>query len=154
MFLLAAQVWNPHTSLYGGSTLVQLGETSTLLRLGCRQLMGYLISKFWTKSSAESVSLLHWPTLESCQIFLHVPFLYDILHKRYSSLSFNSFYNFKSSSTRQHPLYIVPLQSTINAYPYSFFCQYSIYLELYTILHTVPHQGRVLSKGSKNLSFS
>ena len=32
------------------------------------------------------------------KFFFVYPFLYDILHKRYFSLSFNSFYNFKSSS--------------------------------------------------------
>ena len=34
-----------------------------------------------------------------------------------------------------------------------FFCQYSIYLEFYTTLHIVPHQGRVLLEGFESLSF-
>jgi len=34
----------------------------------------------------------------SSNFSLCISFLYDILHERYSSLSFNSFYNFKSSS--------------------------------------------------------
>ena len=76
-----------------------------------------------------------WPTLE-CQtrrIYLCVAFLYDILHKRYSSLHFDSFYKFKFSCTRQHSLCIVPLQATINAYQYSFFVNTPF------IWNSVPH---------------
>jgi len=93
-------------------------------------------------------------SLETRRVFLCISsFLYDILQKRYSSLCFSSFYVFNSSSTRQHSLCIVPLQSIINAYRYSFFCQCSIYLELDTTLYIVPHQSRLLSEGSQNLPF-
>jgi len=91
------------------------------------------ISKFWTKSSEECISLLQWPSLETRRVFLCVSFLYDILHKRYSSLSFSSFYVFNSSSTRQHSLFIVPLQSTINTYRYSFFINAPF------IWNSIPH---------------
>ena len=67
-------------------------------------------------------------------------FLYDTLHKRYSSLSFSSFYDFNSSRTRQHSLCIVPLQSTINAYRYSFFVNAPF------IWNSIPHCILFLTK--------
>jgi len=69
-------------------------------------------------------------------------------------MSFNSFYNFKSSSTRQHPLCIVPLWCIGIYYVLLFLLILHLqYLEFYSTLHIVPHQGRVVSKGSKNLFF-
>ena len=113
----AAQVWNPHTTK--NMTAIE----SVQWRAACWATGSQWNPDFksWTKSSADCMSSLKWPTSETRRIYLCVTFLYDILHKRYSSLHFDSFYKFKSFCTRQHSLCIVPLQATINAYWYSLF---------------------------------
>ena len=45
--------------------------------------------------------------------------LYDILHKRYP-LHFSHYYTLSEASTRKHALALLPTQSSINAYQYSF----------------------------------
>jgi len=102
--------------------------------------------KSWTKSSADCMSSLKWPTLETRCIYLCVAILYDILHKRYSSLCFDSYYKFKSSCTRQHSLCFVPLQATINAYRYSFFVNTPFIWNsvLHSILQLQHHNSKIV----------
>jgi len=87
----AAQVWNPYTRRNINAIEV-VQHRAACWAAGSRWDP---ISKFWTKSSEECISLLQWPSLETCHVFLCVSFLYEILHKRYSSLSFSSFLRFR-----------------------------------------------------------
>ena len=131
----AAQVWNPHTTK-------NITAIESVQRRAAHWAAGSQWNpdlKSWTKSSADCMSSLKWPTLET-RIYLCVAFLYDILHKRYSSLRFDSFYKFKSSCTRQHSLCIAPLQATINVYRYSFFVNTPF------IWNSVPHSILCITK--------
>ena len=47
--------------------------------------------------------------------------MYDILHGRYDSLKLSDYCKFNTSCTRAHSMTLVPPQSTINSYRFSFF---------------------------------
>ena len=47
--------------------------------------------------------------------------MYDIVHGRYNLLNFSDYCSFNLSCTRAHSLSLIPPQSTINSYRYSFF---------------------------------
>ena len=73
----------------------------------------------WSKSSDNCFDALCWPTLGSRLDYLSPSMLYDILNKRTSLVYHN--YSHKNSFNRAHELSIVPLQSSINCFRYSFF---------------------------------
>ena len=75
----------------------------------------------WSKSSDDCLHELYWPTLSSHRNYLSVSMMYDILHGRYNSLNFSDYCSFNSSCTCAHSLSLIPPQSTINSYGYSFF---------------------------------
>jgi len=79
------------------------------------------LHKCWNKSSDVCLQELGWPSLLLRRNYQCVATLYDILHGRYDSLKLSHFCSFNSSCTRAHPLSLVPRQSTINSYRYSFF---------------------------------
>ena len=75
-------------------------------------------SRRWNKSSDDCVDMLHW--LIDRRNYLSASTLYDIFNKR-TSLNFSDYYHHNTSATRAHNLTIVPLQSTINSYRFSYF---------------------------------
>ena len=111
----ACQVWNPHTAQ----------DKSVLEAVQCRAAKWACGSRWdpssrrWNKSSGECLDTLHWPTLTQHHNYLSVSTLGDIFHKR-TSLTFSNYYCFSASCTRAHELCVVPLQSSINCYRYSF----------------------------------
>ena len=50
-------------------------------------------------------------------------------HGRYDSLKLSDYCKFNTSCTRAHSMTLVPPQSTINSYRFSFFCEHSIFME-------------------------
>ena len=98
-------------------------------------------SRRWNKSSGECLDTLHWPTLTQRRNYLSVSTLGDIFHKR-TSFKFLDYYCFNASCTRAHELCVVPLQSSINCYRYSYlltqlFCG-TVYLPIYSIWTQLP----------------
>jgi len=79
------------------------------------------VHKCWNKFSDACLQKLCWPSLSLRRNYLRVATLYDILHGRYDSLKLSHFCVFNLSCTRAHPLSVVPRQSTINSFRYSFF---------------------------------
>ena len=112
----ACQVWNPHTAR-DKSVLEAVQRRAAKWACGSRWDPS---SRKWNKSSGECLDTLHWPTLTQRRNYLSVSTLGDIFHKR-TSLKFSDYYCFNASCTRAHELCVVPLQSTINCYRYSFF---------------------------------
>ena len=110
------QVWSPHTAQ----------DKAVLEVVQCRVAKWACGSRWdpssrrWNKSSDECLDTLHWPTLTHCRNYLSVSTLGEIFHKR-TSLTFLDYYCFNTSCTRAHKLCVVPLQSSINCYQYSFF---------------------------------
>ena len=109
------QMWNPHTAR-DKSVLEAVQHRAAKCVCGSRWDPS---SRRWNKSSGECLDTLHWPTLTQRRNYLSVSTLSDIFHKR-TSLKFSNYYSFNASCTRAHELCVVPLQSTINCYWYSF----------------------------------
>ena len=128
----ACQVWNPHTAR-DKSVLEAVQRRAAKWACGSRWDPS---SRRWNKSSGECLDTLHWPTLTQRRNYLSVSTLGDIFHKR-TSLKFSDYYCFNASCTRAHELCVVPLQSTINCYWYSFFVNAAfcgtVYLPIYLI---------------------
>ena len=112
----ACQVGNPHTAL-DKSVLEAIQRCAAKWACGSRWDSS---SRRWNKSSVECLVTLHWPTLTQRRNYLSVSTLGDIFHKR-TSLTFSDYYCFNASCTRAHELCVVPLQSSINCYRFSFF---------------------------------
>ena len=125
----ACQVWNPHTAR-DKSVLEAVQRRAAKWACGSRWDPS---SRRWNKSSGECLDTLHWPTLTQRRNYLSVSTLGDIFHKR-TSLTFSDYYCFNASCIRAHELCVVPLQSSINCYWYSFFlfCG-TVYLSIYSI---------------------
>ena len=115
------QVWNPH----------QRGNIDLLERVQRRAAHWTCGSQWspvplsWTRSSEACLGDLLWPTLHLRRQYLSIVTLYDILHKRFPSLNFTDYCTLSGTCTRKHALTILPSQSTINAYRYSFFVNIS-----------------------------
>jgi len=110
------QLWNPFTHKD-----IQLLET--IQRCAARWVCGsrWDPSVFcWSKSSDQCLHQLGWPSLGLRREYLLVNLLDDIIHNKIA-IKLSDFCSFVSSCTRQHPLSIFPLQSTINCLRYSFF---------------------------------
>ena len=110
------KVWNPY----------QLGNISMLERIQRRAARWSCGSRWnpitlsWSKSLEVCLRELLWPTLQLRQQYFSILTLYDILHKR-CPLNFSHYCTLSRTSTRTHSLALVPTQSFINAYRYSFF---------------------------------
>jgi len=74
----------------------------------------------YNKSSSECADMLHWCTLPACRNYWCVSTLHDIFSYR-TSLNFSDYYFLNNFSMRSQNLIIVPLQSTIKSYRFSFF---------------------------------
>ena len=113
----ACTVWNPHTAA-DKATLESVQRHAA--RWACESRWSPM-QNGWSKSSDDCLHELHWPTLSSRRNYLSVFMMYDILYGRYNSLNFSDYCSFNSSCTRAHSLSLIPPQSTINSYRYSFF---------------------------------
>ena len=112
----ACQVWSPHTAH-------DIGLLEAVQRHAAKWACGNRwnpLSRGWNKSSDDCLDVLCWPTLGSRRDYLSLSMLYDILNKR-SSLVYYNYFHKNTNFTRAHELSIVPLQSSINCYRYSFF---------------------------------
>ena len=114
------QVWNPHQR-----TNIDLLE-KVQRRAACWSCGSQWnpSSLSWSKSSDICLKELLWPTLLLRRQYLSIIALYDILHKLYP-LKFSDYCKLSATCTRKHALTILPTQSTINAYRYSFFVNIS-----------------------------
>jgi len=110
------QLWNPFTTRN-----IQLLE-----QVQCRAARWVCSSRWdpfvstWSKLSDQCLDELGWPSLKSRRDYLSVSLLYDIIHNKVA-INLNNFCSFVSSCTRHHSLCIVPLQTTINSFRFSFF---------------------------------
>ena len=112
----ACKVWSPHTA-HDISLLVAVQRRAARWACGSRWNP---LTRRWNKSSDDCLDALCWPTLGSRQDYLSLSMLYDILNKR-SSLVYYNYFHKNTNFTGAHELSIVPLQSSINCYQYSFF---------------------------------
>ena len=113
----ACTVWSPHTAA-DKSTLESVQRRAARWVCGSRWMPS---RGCWNKSSDACLQELHWPSLLMRRSYLSVAMMYDILHSRYDSLKLSDYCVFNSSCTRANPLSLVPRQSTINSFRYSFF---------------------------------
>ena len=74
----------------------------------------------WTKSSSECLGELEWPPLELKCNYMCAVLLYAILYN-FTLINFSDYFQLNDSPTHSHPLTILPLLSSINAFCYSFF---------------------------------
>ena len=74
----------------------------------------------WTKSGSEYLNELRWPSLKLRCNYMCVVLLYAILNN-FTPVKFSDYFQLNDFSTRSHPLTILPLPSSINAFRYSFF---------------------------------
>ena len=111
----ACQVWSPHTA---HDICLFEAVQRRAARWACGSQWNPL-SRGWSKSSDDCLDALCWPTIGSHRDYLLLSVLYDIPNKRTSLFYCDYFHN--TSFTRAHELAIVPLQSSINCYQYSFF---------------------------------
>ena len=101
------------------------------------------VQKQWSKSSDVCLQELHWPTLSSRRNYLSVTMMYDILHGQYDSLKLSDYCKFNTSCTRAHSMILVPPQSTINSYRFSFFVNTAF------LWNTVPYDSYSISQCTK-----
>lgn len=88
----ASQVWNPHTQK-NISQLEAIQLCAACWICGSR----FNHSNFkWSKSSSQCRSDLNWPKLSTCQNFLSIPTVHDILHKCIA-LRFSDYFTYSSS---------------------------------------------------------
>ena len=99
----------------------------------------HVSAKARSKSSDVCLQELHWPTLSSRRNYLSVTMMYDILHGRYDSLKLSDYCKSNTSCTRAHSMTLVPPQSTINSYQFSFFVNTTF------LWNTVPYDVVSLS---------
>ena len=115
-------MWSPHT----------FRDILVLEAVQCRAAKWACESQWdpsnrrWTKSSDDCLNALQWPTLTQRRNYLSVSMLNDIFHER-TSLTFSDYYRKNVSCTRAHEQSVMPLQSTINSYRYSFFVNVVFY---------------------------
>ena len=113
----ACQVWNPH--------LVK--DIQILEAIQKRAARWTAHAKWnrdtytWSKTTEACLQELRWPSLANRRDYLCISFLFDLLHQRYT-LSFNSYCSFKTITyLRSHSLSLQTVNSSINAYHYSYF---------------------------------
>ena len=138
----AAQVWNPHTTK--NITAIESVQRRAARWAAGSQWNPHL--KSWTKSSADCMSSLKWPTLETRRIYLCVAFFYDILHKRYYWLHCVLTPLINLSPPAQGSILFVlfhyrPQLTHIGIPSLSIL---RLFVILYHIVYTIHYQGRVL----------
>ena len=115
----ACTVWNPHTVYLTG---LFWNLSNSMQHIGFVAIAGLLCRSFRVSHHADTcLQELHWPTLSSCQNYLSVSMMHDILHGRYDSLKISNYCTVNSSCARAHSLSFVLPQSTINSHRFSFF---------------------------------
>ena len=122
-------VWNPHT-VSDKATLESVQRSAARWVCGSRWPP---VRKHWSKSSDVCLREIHWSTVSSRRNYLSVSMMYDILHGQYDSLKVSDYCNFNTSCTRAHRMTLVPPQSTINSYRFSFF------MNMVFLWNTVPY---------------
>ena len=111
-------VWNPYTEK-DKKILGAIQDKAA--RWAGRSRWNRLDGK-WSKSAENCRLELNWPLLEVRRIYLCVTVLHDILCGAILLSHPPTYYcTFNSSVTRAHPWSLVPPQSSINAYRYTFF---------------------------------
>ena len=131
----ACMVWNPHT-VSDKTSLEYVQRRAARWACGSRWSP---VQKEWSKSSDTCLQELHWPTLSSRRNYLSVTMMHDILHGRYDSLKLSDYCKLNTSCTRAHSMTLVPPQSTINSFRFSFFVNTAF------LWNTVPYDIVTLS---------
>ena len=94
----------------------------------------------WTKSSYECITALKSPSIHQHHLYFSICQVCDILHH----CSFVNHFQLSNASTRLHPLFYQPVQSSINSYCYSFLL----------IVHSCGTVFLMPSSGSNSLAHS
>ena len=117
----ASIVWNPHTSV--DAHVLEMVQNRAA-RWICASWNPVIYA--WSKSIHDCLRELSWPSLAQRRVYFIVDYFHSILHHRNSFL-FHDYFTFKTTSTRSHQLTVQPIQSSINAFRFSFFVN-SIFL--------------------------
>ena len=81
----------------------------------------------WSKTTDTCLQEFRWPSLANRLDHLCIAFLFDLIHQRYT-LSFNSYCSFKTITyLRSHSLSLQTVNSSINAYRYTYFVKIPFY---------------------------